>query len=100
MVRPSDGITRRLSVTRTDRIRLAGASCAPAFFQPPLTAGTIEILDPEETGLASPPRVADVFIADENIDVLPYLSLLGYDAISNARVMRPECHQRLAQSRG
>jgi hypothetical protein len=64
------------------------------FFQPPLTAGTIEISHPAGTGLANPP-VPDVFVADENIDVLPHLALLRCDAIPNAQIDCPERRQRL-----
>jgi hypothetical protein len=45
-------------------------------------------------------RIADVFIADENIDVFPHFSLLRCDAISNSWIELPECRQCLGQCCG
>jgi len=45
-------------------------------------------------------RISDVFIPDENIDVLSHLSLLSCDAISDARIECPERGQRLRQRCG
>src|SRR5258705_10112152 len=79
------------------RQALAPTDCtSQEFSQPPLTAGTIEISDPAEMGLASPP----VYRPNEDIDMFPHLSLLRCDAISNARVECPESRQRVGQSYG
>ena len=43
-------------------------------------------------------RIPDVFVTDENIEVLPHMPLLGCDAIPNARIDCPERRQRLSQS--
>ncbi len=51
---------------------------------PPLTAGTIEISDPARNGTREPARISDILIADENVDVLANLSLLGGDAVAHA----------------
>src|ERR1700690_1857621 len=42
-------------------------------------------------------RIPDVFVTDENIDVLPHMPLLCCDAIPNARIDCPERRQRLSQ---
>ena len=70
------------------------------FSQPPLTAGTIEISAPAETGLARSPRIPDIFVSDENIDMFPHFPLLRYDAIANARVDCPKERQCFSQSCG
>ena len=44
--------------------------------------------------------ISDMFITDENINVFPHLSLLGCDAIANARVEGPESRQRVGQCCG
>src|SRR6476646_9688105 len=44
--------------------------------------------------------ISDMFITDENINVFPHLSLLGCDAIANARIEGPESRQRVGQSCG
>src|SRR5216684_1029778 len=43
-------------------------------------------------------RIPDVFVTDENIDVLPHVPLLRCDAIPNARIDCPKSRQRLSQS--
>ena len=43
-------------------------------------------------------RIPDVFVTDENIDVLPHVPLFGCDAIPKARIDYPERRQRLSQS--
>jgi hypothetical protein len=45
-------------------------------------------------------RISDVLVPDENVDVFSHLTLLRYDAISNARIECPQSRQRLSQSCG
>src|ERR1700722_18522528 len=49
-------------------------------------------------GAREPTRIPDVFVTDENIDVLPHVPLFGCDAIPKARIDYPERRQRLGQS--
>jgi len=42
-------------------------------------------------------RVADVFLTEENVDVLPDLPLLIHDSVSNARVTSPQFHESIRQ---
>jgi len=44
--------------------------------------------------------ISDIFVPNENIDMLPQLSLLRRDAISNTRVECPQSGQRVGQSCG
>src|SRR5258708_17957737 len=46
-----------------------------------------------------PAGIADIFVSDEDIDVLSNLSLLGRDAISNPRVEDPQRRQSIAHRR-
>ena len=43
-------------------------------------------------------RISGILITDKNIDVLANLSLLGGDAVANARVESPEEGQGIGQS--
>jgi hypothetical protein len=63
---------------------------------PPLTAGTIEMNPPSGTPVTS--RVADVLVADEDIDVLPHLILLVNDSVADSRTGSPECRQCVGNS--
>ena len=48
-------------------------------------------------GTHKPAGVANIFVSDKYIDVFANLSLLGYDAISNARVEYPQRRQPVRQ---
>src|SRR5438876_11249928 len=47
-----------------------------------------------------PAGISNIFVSDKDIDVFPNLSLLGCDAISNARVEYPQRRQRVGQRSG
>src|SRR5260370_34345559 len=51
-------------------------------------------------GTRESPCISDIFVANEDIDMFPHLSLLRCDAILNARVECPESRQRVGQSCG
>ncbi len=57
---------------------------------PPLIAGAMVISAPSETGVWRPPVKRTSSSPDENIDVLPDLSLLGYHTISNSWTLFPQ----------
>ena len=44
-------------------------------------------------------EVADVLVADEDVDVGPDLSLLGNDAVAEARIRAPEFRQHIIENR-
>ena len=52
----------------------------------------------EERGEAA--GIANVFVADEDVDVLADLALLGDDAVANAGVERVKGRQRIGQDFG
>ena len=45
-------------------------------------------------------RVANVLISGENINMLANISLLGQNPISQTRIDRPQCRERICQSSG
>jgi hypothetical protein len=51
-------------------------------------------------GTHKPAGITNIFVSDKDIDVFPNLSLLGCDAISNARVEYPQRRQRFGQRSG
>jgi len=51
-------------------------------------------------GTHKPAGISNIFVSDKDIDVFPNLSLLGCDAISNARVEYPQRRQRVGQRSG